>query len=252
MEDDGDGLNVYDTGCTIEEIDIYDYGTVDYDSESYECPYCGVPLYQKYAECMVIDSSISPKADVINAFLREKMEFFMEPDEALGFPNVVDDSECDYHKESPWQCRVTDDLNVGGVHLIGDHYMTVDMSGYWYGGGAHGYPNRNQYLFDLNTGENLELTDFYTGTEEEFKKLVAEKTKEDFLSYSYDDSPYFSEDAGEIYDQAYEEASFETSNIEFTEDGIILIYPPYDMGSYAAGYIEIFISYKELLGRDSL
>ena len=241
-----------DTGVTVETMDFYDYGTVECDSLTETCPYCGTPLLKRYAECMVIDPSVSPKADVINAYLKEEMRAFVHDSEYGYAEGLQDDSECEYHKESPWQYCVTDDLNVAGVHLIGDHYMTVDMSGYWYGGGAHGYPNRNQYLFDLNTGESQKLTDFYTGTEEEFKKLVAEKTKEDFLSYSYDDSPYFSEDAGEIYDQAYEEASFETSNIEFTEDGIILIYPPYDMGSYAAGYIEVFISYKELLGRDSL
>ena len=218
-----------------------------------QCPFCGIPLIERYGECMVIDPSLSPKADVINAYLKEQMREFVHGSGSEGDEAAQDDSECEYHKESPWAYCMTDDLNVTGVHMIGDHYMTVDMYGYWYGGGAHGYPNREQYLFDLDTGELKTIADFYTGTEEEFKTLLAEKTKEDALSYSSDDSPYFSsEDPDSIYDQAYDEASFETSNIEFLDDGIIVIYPPYDMGSYAAGFIVIFISYKELLGRDSL
>ena len=38
----------------------------------------------------------------------------------------------------------------------------------------------------------------------------------------------------------------------FQEDGVNLVYPPYDMGPYASGFIEVFISYEELLGRDGL
>ncbi|MBO4898656.1 MAG: DUF3298 domain-containing protein [Lachnospiraceae bacterium] len=242
-----------DIGATIETIDIFDYGTIECDSIMEKCPFCGIPLIERYGECLVLDPSVSPKADVINSFLKEKMQEFVHVSESGDDTAAQDDSECEYHKESPWQYCMTDDLNVTGVHMIGDHYMTVDMYGYWYGGGAHGYPNRNQYLFDLDTGELKTIADFYTGTEEEFKTLLAEKTKEDALSYSSDDSPYFSsEDPDSIYDQAYDEAGIETSNIEFLDDGIIVIYPPYDMGSYAAGFIEIFISYKELLGRDSL
>ena len=252
--DDSTGKAVFDDiGATIETEDFFDYGTVECDSITEKCPYCGITLVETYGECMVLDPSVSPKADVINDFLKEKMREFVHGSESGDAEGPSDDSECEYHRENPWQYCVTDDLNVSGVHMIGSHYMTVDMNGYWYGGGAHGYPNRSQYLFDLDTGETKSIADFYNGTEEEFKTLLAEKTKEDALSYSSDDSPYFSsEDPDSIYAQAYDEAGFETSNIEFLDDGIILIYPPYDMGSYAAGYIEIFISYTELLGRDSL
>ena len=86
----------------------------------------------------------------------------------------------------------------------------------------------------------------------DFKALVAYKTKEDFLSYSDGGSPYFSGDADEIFNQAYESASLERGTVDFAEDGIYYYYPPYEMGPYAAGYIDVFITYEELLGREDL
>ena len=75
---------------------------------------------------------------------------------------------------------------------------------------------------------------------------MAEKTAEDFDSYEEYEAPYFAETRVDVYDQAYEYAGIETSNIELTEDGICLYYMPYEMGPYAAGFIEINISYDEL------
>ncbi|MBQ2100837.1 MAG: DUF3298 domain-containing protein, partial [Lachnospiraceae bacterium] len=85
------------------------------------------------------------------------------------------------------------------------------------------------------------------------KKLVATKTQADFLSYDEDMNPYYGgEDADSIYQKAYEYASLDASLITFEETGIYVIYSPYDMGPYASGFINIFISYEELLGRTQL
>ena len=96
------------------------------------------------------------------------------------------------------------------------------------------------------------LADFYDGSDESFRKLVADKTVEDFESYDEGMSPYFASDSEEIYKQAYESVSLEKCIVTFKNDGIYVSYPPYVMGPYAAGYIDIFISYEELLGRHIL
>ncbi|MBP5472968.1 MAG: DUF3298 domain-containing protein, partial [Lachnospiraceae bacterium] len=161
-------------------------------------------------------------------------------------------SECADHQANPTWYRVTDDWTVTGVGIIDDKYLTVNMGGYWYGGGAHGYPSRNQYLFDLETGEELSIEDFYTGSEKDFKTLVAEKTRDYYLSLDPNSNPFYTDDEDIIYSDAYENVYLEDGNIEYLEDGIIYYYPPYLMGPYAAGYIDIFIPYSELLGRASL
>ncbi len=247
-------VNIGDPGLPYVRYDIsrdpiFDYGTVSYMSTTDKCPDCGTDLVCTYNEYLVLADSVTDYADTINDYLYEN---------ALGFVNAenteISDSPCEDHKDHPEWYRITNDYYVSGVRKICGHFLTVDMSGYWYGGGAHGYPYRDQYLFDLDTGEALTITDFYDGSETEFKTLIAEKTEENFYSYDLEDygSPYFASNGGDVYEQAYEYSSLDSGTIDFTEDGIIYYYPPYDMGPYASGFIEIFIPYDELLGRDSL
>ena len=229
---------------------IFDYGTVSYISSSYECPDCGTALLCDYIEYFILDGSYSDHADDINEYLHDQAKAFIE-NEA---DTTLSDSPCEDHQEHPSWYRVTNDYYVSSIDEISDHYLAIEMTGYWYGGGAHGYPYRIQYLFDLTTGEAKNISDFYTGSETDFKTLIAEKTKEDFLSYDPENngSPYFATDAETVYSDAYNLVSLTSGNMEFTEDGLIYYYPPYDMGPYAAGFMEIFVSYDELLGRNSL
>ena len=94
--------------------------------------------------------------------------------------------------------------------------------------------------------------DFYTGTEKQFKELVAEKTRDYYLSLDPNSNPFYTDDEDIIYSDAYDNVYLDDGNIEYLEDGIIYFYPPYLMGPYAAGYIDIFIPYSELLGRANL
>jgi hypothetical protein len=142
-------------------------------------------------------------------------------------------------------------MNVYDVEILSDRYIAINMSGYWYGGGAHGMPLRDQLLFDLETGKQMTVEDFYTGSEEDFRRLVAEKTKEDYLSYK-NGGPYFAEDADEAYEDAYNYCTLTGGTTEFTSEGMIYYFTPYALGPYAAGFIDILIPYEDLLGRDSL
>ena len=246
---DGDA-DFNDISCPEQHVDLFDYGTVTYASYSYACPNCGTVLNQRYAECFVLDDKYSEKADVINEYMHDNLEAFV----ADNFLDSADyyETECEEHQANPTWYRVTDDWNVSCVGIIDDKYLTVNMGGYWYGGGAHGYPSRNQYLFDIETGEEKSIGDFYTGTEKEFKTLVAEKTRDYFRSLDTYENPFYTDDEDIIYSDAYENVYLNDGNIEYQNDGIIYYYPPYLMGPYAAGYIDIFIPYSELLGRASL
>ena len=239
--------DLQDIGCPSGKVDIFEYGTVDHYSAESCCEECGTALHQKYTEFFVLDDEYSSNADKINNALNEKAQAFIS-----SIEGDVYDSPCEDHQEHPAWYRVTEDINVSEVNIIDDRYLAVNMSGYWYGGGAHGMPMRNQYLFDLETGEELFFTDFYTGTEEEFKTLIAEKTVEDCERYG-DFAPYYDpDDLDQLYEDAYNYAWLGENNIEFTDDGIIYYYTPYQMGPYAAGYIEFTIFYVELFNRGTL
>jgi hypothetical protein len=246
--------NETDTGYATTSFSPYDYGTVEYKTIASYCPDCGIPLTEAYTEIFVLDPKYSDKADAINGKICSLAEAFLEkykeqPESWLG----DEGKDCEQHQEYPQQYDMTDTCMVDDVGIIEDRYLYINESGYWYGGGAHGMPSRDQLLFDLTTGEQLKLTDFYKGTEEEYKALVAEKTKEDFESYDPDAGmvPYFAENAQEVYDTAYQYVQLDM-NVYFEKDGIIYYFYPYDMGTYADGFRDIFISYKDLLGRDTL
>jgi len=231
--------------------ELFNYGTIEYLSNTYECPDCNTDLVCTYVEYPVLNEYPSYNIDKINEYMKGVAQSFIDEDH----DEMSINNSCEEHSEHPSWYRITDDYYVSAINRICDNYLTIDMSGYWYGGGAHGMPSRLQYMFDLTTGELKTLSDFYAGSEDDFKALVAEKTKEHFLSCIEKDdygTPYFADDAETVYAQAYENVSLASGTIEFTDEGIIYYYPPYEMGPFASGFIDIKISYDELLGRNSL
>ena len=238
-------------GIETAAIDTFDYGEVTYVSATENCPFCGTELTKVYAEIFVLDNGYSKKADKINASIKD----MMDEKTALigkGLENMTD-AECSEHKLYPRQYCETDDYTVDRVRIIDGRFLTVEMSGYWYGGGAHGYPSREEYLFDLTTGEKMTMKDFFHGTEDDFKKLIALKVKEDYESYDVESGnyrPYFAGSAEDAYEQAYSYVNFE--DLLFEDTGICYYFYPYNLASYADGFIEVNVSYEELLGRKTL
>ncbi len=245
-----DAVSFEDIGCREERINAFDFGTISYESTEMSCEKCGTVLEQKYIEYLVLDQGFSEYANSINDALVAHCRYITGMNYTSDGTGIYD-SPCESHMAEPSWYRVTDDVTVGEVDIIDDRYLAVSMGGYWYSGGAHGMPSRNQYLFDLKTGEELTFKDFYKGSAEDFRILVAEKTVEDYLSYG-DYSPYFDQDKAEIYEDAYSYADIGQTCIEFTDEGIIYYYPPYVMAPYAAGFMEIFIPYSDVFGRDTL
>ena len=244
---DGPDPTPEDIDCLYLTLDAFEYGTVSYLSETYTCPDCGKELSFAYSEYFILDDEVSPHSAEINEALKEYAESFVSRPAATSY----NDSPCTDHLEHPDWYQITNDMDVFDIEIISDRYIAINMSGYWYGGGAHGMPLREQLLFDLETGKQMTVEDFYTGSEEDFRRLVAEKTKEDYLSYK-NGGPYFAEDADEAYEDAYNYCTLTGGTTEFTSEGMIYYFTPYALGPYAAGFIDILIPYEDLLGRDSL
>lgn len=235
---------------TFEELDLpvkeyspFKYGTINYYSYSEVCSACGVTVCKNYLENFVLDPKYSDFAEEINKALAPE-----DPKNGeITTDAYVDD--CEWHQEYPEQGCETNDNRVTDVLKINDRFLEVCESSYWYGGGAHGMPSRTERLFDLTTGEELTLNDFYTGTDEEFKTLVASKVKED---YERDSQKYFAGSADEAYSNAYESANKDSGNISWYEDHAVYYFFPYDIGPYASGFIEVELPYEELFGTAQL
>ena len=109
-------------------------------------------------------------------------------------------------------------------------------------------------IVNFSTGEELTFADFYSGTEEDFKNLVATKVKEDFENQSAEGQTpyYFAETAEDIYNTAYDYVSLDNANILFDEDKVTYYFYPYDLASYADGFQYYDFTYEEILGTSTL
>ncbi len=243
---DESGASYTDIYCPEEEITTLKYGNVDYISNSVTCPYCGITLEKEYTEIFRLLPEYSDFYEDINNDIESQVVYVSDTE-----PEYTDEF-CEDHLEYPDMYCTTMDKTISRVRVVDDKYLLVNYSGYWYSGGAHGMPSEEQYVYELLTGDRITLRHFYQGTEEDFKDLVEQVVTRDFengadyISYTYNP-----EDLESILKDVRGCVSLDY-NIFFEEDGIIVSFPPYTVGPFASGFIEVPISYQELLGRDSL
>ncbi len=229
----------------IRECKWKEIGSVQAVSNESYCAKCGKKTEKYYEEFFVLDSDLSPFAKDINDTLYGICQSNLAGYGATDPYIPADDSECEYH--GTYMGMASYEHTLSDAKIIKDHYLTVDMNGYMYMGGAHGMPFTGHYLFNLNTGKEVLMSDLFNGTEEQFKELIATKVKEDLLSYEGPEyAPYYTTDPDELYESAYESATLDLLPVGFNEDGLYIDYQPYAMGPYAAGFIVIYISYDDI------
>lgn len=240
---DPDGSNEETLGIVVHDYEWADYVTIsadvvtDYYEDSTDLK------YGYYIEKPVVNNDI-PNAEKINAvidsYYKELTDAALQCRENRLFDTESEEAEYIYY--------CANDVVVQDVRKIGRKYLTMDIHGYDYTGGVHGMPYRMHWLFDLDTGKEVQFRDICGVDENEYRDLVSEKTYQDALKGAgkyYSDLENSDEEIefiGEVYDDTF----FETWRIRYEEYGIIVEFPPYTYGPYAAGFIEIPISYEEL------
>lgn len=234
----GTYLSVWD-----EKRDFRQYGTAEGIKKTVMSDNYDIDVYEYYQECFQLDPSYE-QADRINERLKEIWEGdiqYAENQAAQELSYLTGDDELDEYSLSIYPLSY--DNNLNRVEVLGSDYLTVDYSGYEYTGGAHGYPYRSHYLFDLTTGEEKTLADLYQGSEEEFKDIVAQYSVQNWKD---NPDPYFDCDSEDTaYANFHDSASLDML-MRYGTDGIVIEYSPYEYGPYASGYIEVEIPYEAL------
>lgn len=129
-------------------------------------------------------------------------------------------------------------LDVGySVRYNQNGILCIMLEGYDYTGGAHGYPVRQVLTFDLRTGYQLWLSDLMDTDEATFGSYV---TEEFDRMYNEGLTMYW-EDSQQTVQNSL--TYFDTMNYYLTDDGICIFWYPYDLASYADGFVEIFVPY---------
>ncbi len=227
---------IVDLGVSVMHADVLDYGTITPSRMEKQCPICGIDVFEGYKEKYRLNDDV-PNADIINQKLEENDQNYnmeMPSDEVIT-------EEHEMHGEDYYPKQYQEHA-IDTVKKIKSHYLEIGYSDYYYYGGAHGQSAYEYYLFDLNTGEQKTITDFYQGTEADFKATVLEYL---VPYWEQNKDMFFSQEETEFREQATSSTSFDML-MEFTETGIKVYYYPYDLTPYAAGFVEIEIPYEAL------
>lgn len=227
---------------TDEERTLARYGTISCTGDSLMYDELELDIYDYYVECFRFHDTYAQASSLNDAMETIYTDF-------LAYVQQSADSELNYLAESdpvdisgsiyPYSY----DMYIDQVMPIGSHYFAIDYAGYEYWGGAHGYPYREHYLLDLDTGAQLTFSNIYSGSEEQFKDVVASYSvqhwKENSEIYFFDPAT----DENIVYQDFYDNARLDML-IRFEQASLVIEYSPYEYGSYAAGYIEVEIPYE--------
>lgn len=102
----------------------------------------------------------------------------------------------------------------------------------------HEFSSSNYYNFDIRTGKQILLDDLLIQNYETTLNKIAE---EKFVETNGSDDWDFSDD------WYFEKGNFELNrDFAITPGGLLFSYDPYEIGPYAMGAVEVFISYKDI------
>ena len=219
------GESYYDSG-------IGQVGKLERCSEEYTAP-DGTVLMTVNAEVLKVSDRYAG-ASKINAVMSDVLDSLSNHDadrqEALSWYE-------DAGEDNAWFPRYSFDAEVSKITYLDEKVLGFEMNGYDYYGGAHGMPWKDNYLFDIETGERLTLGDLVAVTEEELDAIVVDAYKNNGeWEYYWDESE----------NTIIEGISYETTDFTVTEDGLKFYFYPYALASYGQGFTYATVPYDRL------
>lgn len=114
-----------------------------------------------------------------------------------------------------------------------DHYLSVVQSYYIYSGGAHGNTYYDTGTYNLQTGEKLTLDDIFA-PQVDYSKILTQIVREEIKNRGKADHYIF-------FERVDPEVQF-----YLTEEGLVLLYPPYAVAPYVEGTIKFTIPWMKI------
>lgn len=123
------------------------------------------------------------------------------------------------------------------VHYKSGKLLSVDQGFYIYGGGAHGIPDYFTLLYDVKNNKIIELKDIFR-EDVDYAKVISDFSKKKLLENKDMDEYDVNRGAGP------DPANFEKFYI--TEEGMTIIFPPYQVAAYVFGPQQVKIPFSYL------
>jgi len=135
---------------------------------------------------------------------------------------------------TPWELQTN-----GKVLYQSPQHITVEIGSYSYLGGAHPSSYVNLYTFDANTGKRLTLTDMVSDTAKlrQLAEVKFRQTRELKADENLNQAGYFWDGPFAL-----------PANLAMTQQGLYLVYNPYEAAAYALGPTEFVLTNEELKG----
>lgn len=135
--------------------------------------------------------------------------------------------------------EIRDNSYIKSIQYIGQRgkVLTFSESVYTYEGGAHGMHGTRYFNIDSEKQERIELSNLFSE-----EKLALLK---DALWASYE-THYGVKDGDNILTFADKERFYTSKEFYFTPNGMHFVYPPYELGPYAAGEIQLNLPWDQL------
>lgn len=240
-----DGWEYKDMGISYHDYTYTKYAEVKSSSYIIPCPYCGDPGIERYYEYPVLKNSVN-NADKINAYFSAEAAKVSEEAQNRSIDYSKDDCEY-FHGDYGYDFASTFVSLVDDIKEVFGHYISINYESYdMYIGANHGQEWTYCILFDLNTGEEVEFKDIYKGSEDEFKEIVAQAAKEQYLNDSDTADRVFATDETELYRDVLSNLKLDWNSFTFYDDYLTVDFDPFFLGSYADGTISIKVSYDKL------
>lgn len=172
----------------------------------------------------------NPAYEAINQVFEDAKEKYIKSTEQME----------DYaREESSQEYFLPHSFGVGySVAYNNNKILCIVLDGYTYSGGAHGYPLKDVYTFNLSSGLQQKLSYLILADTKLFSSLITDE-----FQRMYDEAPEeYWEDAPDIV--KIDSLDLDNLNYYLTEDSICIYYFPYELGSYARGFVEIVIPYE--------
>lgn len=213
-------------------------GHAEGTAEELPCPCGAVTAAQLYLETLVFDGDSEAVLKMNQIIKERKMELEEEVREEVSY---LEEEEIHWRAEAGSPYAETYVLpGQDAITYQSERYICIRMDGYEYSGGAHGFPFRDYFVFDRQTGERLTLADLIEIPVEELQKKagLAFRTLAEETSFSFE--------APEDLEFTVADSISYDSDFYLTENGIAFYYYPYVIAPYAAGFPEVILPYEEL------
>jgi hypothetical protein len=123
------------------------------------------------------------------------------------------------------------------VYYNAPNLLTLGFTDYSYTGGAHGMYATIVSSYDLKQNKVLKLSDvLLPGYVEAVSRALANAVRR----------KYNLGDAAPLNTFLFEEEIAPNENYGFTDKGVFFVYAPYEIAPYAAGEIELFVSFERI------